>query len=293
MRGLHVHIAGSAAPNADGLLLAAAHEFVRNLSAGLVDRGVGLVLGIGDEPLGESGLPCTFDWTVLEAITEAPSSSFEWPSGRPGRFQIVASQRALDRIPESRRTMWDECARSPDLELHLSPPGWRMGGVIRAEQALRGDVLVALGGGAGVEHLAALYSDEGKSVVPIQCDLGAIVGDGRGGSSYLHGLALSETSSFFELRDGTGNSTGRLSELRIEAGREPRAVAEAAISLIEDLSPRSAFYIRLLSTESVEFEPVESFFRKVVDPVVVSHGFAPYEVGRHRPNSAFLNVEIF
>ena len=96
-----------------------------------------------------------------------------------------------------------------------------MGGVIRAEQALSGDVLVVIGGGAGVEELAKLYLDEGKSVVPIQCDLGAIVADGNGGSSYLHGRALGETSSFFDLRGSAGSSTGRLSALQIKADSKP------------------------------------------------------------------------
>ena len=293
MRGLCVHISGSASPNATGPLLATAHEFVRSLAARLVDRGVGLVFGIGDEPLGIEGLACTFDWTILEAIATAPKQSLEWASDRPGRFLIVASQRALERVPGSRRNIWDVCEGKPDVELRLSPPGWRMGGVIRAKQALSGDVLVAIGGGAGVEQLAQLYLDEGKNVIPIQCDLGAFVGDGNGGSSYLHGRALSETSSFFNLRDGAGNSTSRLSALRLEADSEPCKVAQATMSLISDLKPPNAFYVRLLRVDMDEFEPVESFFREVVDPVVIGNGFTPYEVGRDRSGSAFMNVEIF
>ena len=293
MQGRRVHIAGSAAPDADGPLLKAAHEFVSSLATLLVDHGFGLVFGIGGEPIGNAGLPSTFDWTILEAIAATPSSSPGWPPDRPGRFLVVASQRAMDRIPDSRRSIWDNCTSRPDFKLHLSPPGWRMGGVIREKQALKGDVLVAIGGGAGVEQLAKIYLDEGKRVIPLQCDLGAIVGDGNGGSSYLHGLALSETSSFFELRDGAGNSTGRLSTLRIAADCESSAVAEAARLLIVDLRPPRAFYVRLLREDMDEFEPVESFFRGVVDPVVIKSDFTPYEVGRHRSQSAFMNVEIF
>ena len=293
MRALRVHIAGSAAPDANGPLLKAAHEFVSALSTRLIGHGVGLVLGIGEEPIGKEGLPCTFDWNILETIEASCSPNRGWPPDRPGRFLVVASQRALDRVPASRRTTWDNCRRRPDLEPLLSPPGWRMGGVIRQKQALNGDVLVAIGGGAGVEHLAELYLDEGKSVIPIQCDLGAIVGDGNGGSSYLHGLALSETSSFFELRDGAGSSTGRLSALRIEANCEPSPIAEATESLIGDLRPPRAFYVRLLREDMDEFESVDGFFRRVVDTVVIENDFTPYEVGRHRSQSAFMNVEIF
>ena len=123
MRGCRVHIAGSAAPNADGPLLKATHEFVSTLAIRLVDHGFGLVFGIGDEPIGNAGLPSTFDWTILEAIAATPSSGPGWPSDRLGRFLVVASQRAMDRIPDSRRSIWDNCTSRPDFKLHLSPPG--------------------------------------------------------------------------------------------------------------------------------------------------------------------------
>ena len=168
-----------------------------------------------------------------------------------------------------------------------------MGGVIRATQVLKGDVLVAIGGGGGVEQLADLYLDEGKSVIPIRCDLGAISNDGNGGGSYLHGRALSEPNSFFEMRDGTTSGVGRLSELSIGPHSDPNIVAEAVASLIVDLHPPLAFYVRLLADDLDEFGPVEDFFRKVVDPVVVARGLSPYEVGRDRGAAAFINVEIF
>ena len=293
MNGRRIHISGSASLNVEGPLLATALEFVREFSHRLVDHGYGLVLGIGDEPIGFEGLPCTFDWTVLEAIAAAPSSDPGWPAARLGRFRVVASQRALDRVPDWRRAMWESCARRADLELQLSRPGWRMGGVIRELQVLSGDVLVALGGGAGVEHLASLYMDDGKSVVPIHSNLGAIVDDGNGGASYLHGHALSETHSFLDLLPDAGSATNRLASLRINVGSDASVVAEEVMSLIENLKPPLAFYVRLLATELDEFEPVEEFFRNVVDPVITANGLTPYEVGHHRPVSAFMNVELF
>ena len=74
---------------------------------------------------------------------------------------------------------------------------------------------------------------------------------------------------------------------------DPNTVAEAAASFIVDLRPPLAFYARLLADDLDEFEPVEDFFRKVVDPVVVARGLSPYEVGRDHPAAAFINVEIF
>ena len=293
LQGLRVHIAGSAAPSTDRALLEAAHEFVSVLADRLIGAGAGLVLGVGAEPLGDAGLPCTFDWTVLEAIARTPDPGPAWPSDQPGRFWVVASQRGLARVSASRQATWANCARRSDFQLELSEPGWRMGGVIRAAQVLRGDVLVVLGGGAGVEQLTQLYRDEGKRVLPVRGDLGAFSEDGSGGASYLHDQALSDTGAFFELRDGAGSATARLAALQIEPANEPALAAEAVALLITDLKPPRAFYVRLLDRKTTKFEPVETFFREIVDPIVMARGFTPHEVGRDRPLAAFMNVEIF
>ena len=73
--GVRVHIAGSAAVDTDGALLTAAHATVRALARKLIDEGLGLVVGIGDEQIGDSGVPCTFDWTVIETIVSGSGSS--------------------------------------------------------------------------------------------------------------------------------------------------------------------------------------------------------------------------
>lgn len=291
--GIRVHIAGSAARATEHTLLAAAHQFVGALASRLIEAGSGMVAGFGNEPLAEHGLPCTFDWTVLDVIAGSYCPGPNWPSDQPGRFWAIGSQRALDRIPQTRRGTWDTCVNRTDFDLQLSPPGWRMGSVIRAAQVLRGDVLVAIGGGGGVEQLAHLYLDEGKSVVPIRCKLGAFSNDGNGGSSFLHGRALSEPSSFFQLRDGAGSAAGRLTELTVESDSDPITAAEQVCSLIGDLRPPLAFYARLLAADSDEFEQVEEFFRQVIDPVVIEKGMTPYEVGRDYSNAAFIDVEIF
>jgi hypothetical protein len=99
---------------------------------------------------------------------------------------VVASQRGLAKVPEDRATIWEHCLRRSDFELDGAPPGWRMAGIIRERQVLRGDDLVVIGGGAGAEHLAELYRDEGKLVIPIYAELGAFSNDCNGGSRFLH-----------------------------------------------------------------------------------------------------------
>ena len=293
VRGLRIQIAGSSAVNADKDLLGNAHTFVRELAENLVDAGAGLVMACGDEPIGCAGLPAIFDWTALSVVAEAPDPGIGWPDTRAGRFRVSISQSGLERIPNARSTIWGRCTSRSDFELMTIAPGWKFGGALRAQQVRMGDVLVTLGGGAGVEHLAELYQDEGKPVIPLEVELGAIANDGRGGSSYLHQMALHGVHDFFELRDGAGGAAARLAGLRIERATDGRELAAKVTALLEDLRPARAFYVRLLDRGSVHFDTVDRFFREIVDPVITEMGFTPHQVGRDRPLAAFLNVEIF
>lgn len=293
MRGLRVHITGSAAADGDDALIAAAHSFVRALAAETIAYGGGLVLGAGGEPRNETGQPCIFDWTALEVIADAPDPAPGWPQLRPERFVAVASQRGLDKIPACRTEIWERCCRRSDFQLVVAPPGWRMAGIIRERQVLRGDILLALGGGAGAEHLAELYSDEGKPVVPIRAELGAYNHDGNGGSRFLHARAIANPDDFFRLRDGAGSATARISNLRLRTDTDTGAMARQAAKLLTDLRPRPAFYVRLLNTSHPDYPAVERFFRDVVDTVVAERGFTPHDMGQGRPQAAFINVEIF
>jgi hypothetical protein len=129
--------------------------------------------------------------------------------------------------------------------------------------------------------------------IPIYAELGAINRDGNGGSRYLHERALGGVGAFFQLRDGTGSAAARLSSLRLTAAADVEMVAKETAALLTDLHPRPAFYVRLLATDDAEFSSVERFFREVVDAVVVERGFTPQEMGRTKPEEAFMNLEIF
>lgn len=293
MRGLRLHLTGSAALTCNPQLLSKAHSFVEEVVRGVIAVGGGVVVGAGAEPTGEADVPCIFDWTALGEIARSPDPSPEWPRQKPERHVVIASQRGLEKVPDDRSAEWDDVRNRSDFGLEVAPPGWRMAGIIRERQVLRGDVLLALGGGAGAEHLAELYRDEGKPIVPIATELGALNKDGNGGSRYLHEQALSATEKFFRLRDGAGNPAARLLDLRLDAESDPDTLARTTLKLLEDLRPRTAFYVRLLDPTHAEYLSVEDFFREVVDPVVIDQGFTPKEMGRGRPEAAFMNVEIF
>jgi len=287
--GLKVHIAGSAAVDCDR----AAHALVATLTDGIISAGGGLVLGVGGEPYGEAKVPCIFDWTCLERIAAQPDPAPNWFSLRPERFIAVSTQSGLDSIPDNRRELWRRLQHRSDVGLKIAPPGWRMAGIIRERQVQHGDILVVLGGGAGVEHLAQSYAADGKPVIPIAADIGAHRQDGSGGSRFLHGKALSDPDSFFRISSGTGSSAGRLSSLRLNSFSDTSAIAKDMVRLLTDLQPPKAFYVRLLDGSDPEFGDVEDFFRSVVDPVVQEKGFASDEIGARTPTTAFMNLDIF
>jgi hypothetical protein len=293
MAGLRVHITGSAAADCDEDLLARAHAFVRELTTELIKSGSGLVLGAGAEPLGKAGLPCIFDWTAVEILADSPDPAPAWPPLRPQRFVVIASQRGLEKIPHPRIAIWDGCRTRSDFELDVAPPGWRMAGIIRERQVQHGDILLVLGGGAGAEHLAELYRDEGKPVIPIWTELGAFNEDGSGGSRALHEQALDAPTKFFRLRAGVGSEAARLTSLRLTSNADPASLAGEVATLIRDLKPPTAFFVRLLDQGDIEYPPVERFFRNIVDHVVAERGYTPREMGQETPEAAFMNVEIF
>jgi hypothetical protein len=290
---LRVHVAGSAAPDCDQELLEAAHAYLRRLGALLIEHGHGLVVTATGEPLGESGVPIIFDWTLLEPVAAASDPAPDWPTtGRP-RFLAVGSESGLAKRPEDRKALWERCRARSDFDLVVAPHGWRMAGIIRERQVAAGDVLLVLSGGAGVEHLAQLYRGEGKPVIPLSAQLGASQRDGAGGGAVLHGRALEAPNDFFALRDDAGFPAARLNALRLDAATDVDELAAATVALIDDLRPPTAFYVRLLDPSAPEYPTVERFFRDVVDSVIVERGFSPREMGRETPETAFMNAEIF
>ncbi|HEX5556375.1 MAG TPA: hypothetical protein VFX13_02020 [Gaiellales bacterium] len=293
MANLRVHVAGSAAPDCDKPLLEAAHAYLRRLGELLIEHGHGLVVTATGEPRSEYGVPVIFDWTLLEPVAATPDPAAGWPTTGRARFVAVGSGRGLEKRPDDRKALWETCSGRSDFDLVVAPPGWRMAGIIRERQVAAGDALLILSGGAGVEHLAQLYSHEGKRVIPLNARLGASQRDGSGGGAALHARALDNPNDFFALRDGGGSATVRLSALRLDAATDIDTLAAATVALIDDLRPPTAFYVRLLNPSAPEHAIVERFFRDVVDPVIVERGFTPREMGRETPETAFMNAEIF
>lgn len=290
-----LHVAGSASGDCEVALLNLAHAVVADVVRTHAASGGSFVVGIGAEPIHADGvISLIFDWTALETALAALEDGEAASQTVRGPLLIAgASQRGLDQVPGNRQLVLDALLAAGALDLRVLPEGWRSGALIRVEQANAGDVLLTLGGGAGVEHLANLYGQSGRSIIPLDFDIGASRGDDVVGGAGLAARALRSPGNFLRLPKEVP-AAGRLAGLSTRGeGRSAGVLAGRVIQLIRELEPPHCFYVRLLDPSLPAFAEVDWFFREAVDPVVAALGFAGFEMGRDEPEYAWMNEEIF
>ncbi len=296
LAGKRLHIAGSIGPRTDHRLADYAHELVRQVARGVLERGGGIVVGAGKEPKLEGGPAQVFDWLVLEVIAEAIRSGIcPEPIGARRPVIVVVSEKGETEIPDSRRSLWTELVGSGKVEVRRIMAGARSATMIRELQMGYGDALFILGGGTGVEHLADGYKKSCKAVIPVDLPLGASREDGTGGAERLARESRTNPLGFIRLREGKGGTEGaKLAKIATDQGNAPAGVVAAGIiEIITSLAPPTAFYVRLLNPKHEAYERVERFFRNVVDPVIEERGLVRLDLGKDRVESGFLNVEVF
>lgn len=298
LNGRSIHIAGSANRGVPANVLRYSHRLISVIVEQLALQGARFVVGVGKEPRqneeDDTSPSIIFDWTVLEILGSLLQHRAVRPKGPVGRLiATVATTKTENQIPVLRKQLWQFLTNSGAVHLEFVDPGWTSGAVRRRRQAQLGDVLLAIGGGEGVEHLAQLYALAGKPVIPLDLALGASMGDGAGGASRLALKALSHPSSFVRFIEP--DSGGVLfSQIRTNGGQKPaQEVAAALLRLLEETRNPTAFYVRLLDPDNKEFAAVEDFLRQVVDPVIMELGFEPFEMSRQVPKQAWMNAEIF
>ncbi len=294
--GRRIHFAGSAAEDRNWSLIRYAHDLVAELARELAGREATFTVGVGKEPL-VSDYPTSpakiFDWTVLATLNEALASGLAQPAPQGRLVATVGTSKTDRQIPEGRRAVWEELNNAGGVEIHFVEQGWASGAYRRNQLARFGDVLLALGGGEGVEHLAQLYSLARKPIIALDLDLGAGSADGSGGAKHLAAQSLAEPGSFIRLTDPTAAGSLLMSLSTREGTRPKEQVVAAVVKLIEALAPPTAFYVRLLNRDVEEFPAVERFFRNVVDPVVSEFGYEALEMGRGSNEYAWMNEAIF
>jgi hypothetical protein len=181
-------------------------------------------------------------------------------------------------IPAERQQLWRDLLKSGYLRVEYIQPGARSGAMIRERQVQFGDLLVCIGGGTGVEHLADAYLVRRKPVIPLDLPIGASREDGTGGAQRLNREALANPGDFFRLQpEQQSMGATVLSLLATKAGKQDvTEIAANFASLVSVLDRPIVFYVRLLNPNLPDFPDVERFFREVVDPTVTGLGIGAW-----------------
>ena len=189
--------------------------------------------------------------------------------------------------------IWNDLITRGCLAVLPGEWNWFSGAVRRALLASHADVLITLGGGEGVEHYGSLFQARSKPVIPLDLQIGSSSNDGRGGSLRILDRVRSDPRLFFPLL-APDTVNAHLESLATRQGLTTATeIADGVIRFLRTISPPTAFYVRLLNSETSEFDAVEQFFRTVVDPFVCRLDYTPVQMGRTPASKPFLNVEIF
>lgn len=295
LTGLTIQIAGSTDKDVDPRLLVYAHELIRCLVTKLFEAECSFVIGLGKEPEiinDNANLPQIFDWVIADTVNQIgiQRGIDRWDVPR---LYMVGTVKTERQVPPTRRELWENLKRQDCLEIEYVESGWVSGAVRRIKTSRRGDILIAIGGGEGVEHLAQQYVLEGKPVLALDLELGASCRDGNGGAPALAKRLISRPGDF--LRTSDSSSLGRLlTKLSTKNGSTQKEdVVSAIVDIIGQLLPPTAFYVRLLDPKAKEYGVVSSFFENIVTPTVTAAGYAPYQMGTVDSESSWMNEQIF
>ena len=263
--GRRIHIAGSISCDtavAPPDQVEAARELVKGLVLDLIKRGATFVVPVDTENLREDdGQPICFDWLIWQTLYNNLASR---PSGAQDPLAIaVQHHKSEKQVPPHFQHLWDNL-RGSDLVHIENVSHWDMSSKRMEAQARHGDILLALGGSDGVLLLANLYHDAGKPVVP----LNAPIASSNTGALRLVSSALDSTQAqrFFQTTDLSAHSW--INRINFTSRKPVSERVGMVIGLLESLEKPPAFAVRLLDPEAEDYDDVETFFQRIVRPVI-------------------------
>ncbi len=290
--GRRIHIAGSIDEDlqiASKAEVENARAFVKELVSALVAKGATFVVPVDAEKLRSDGMPICFDWLIWEALT---SSLVRRPTGAPNPIAIaVQHHKTEDQVPSDRVALWDGLRGSELLSIDNASQ-WNMASKRMEIQALRGEVLLTLGGGEGVLYLANLYHQSGKPVIPLGYRLCAETTGSR--KLFNQALTRQHTSRFFRT-EGQISSHDWINRLNFSSRHDVSQRVSVTMDLLESLARPTVFAVRLLNPAMPDFNDVEDFFSGVVQPFVEQELGYKLDVvdGKQAYEHARIDAEIF
>lgn len=292
--GRRIHITGSI--STDPVIstpenVQLARKFVEALVKELVKRGANFVVPVDAEPPREAdGLPICFDWLVWETIN---NNILSRPADVPGVLAIgVQHHKTGKQIPEQYKDMWGKLSRSSHVTLD-NASFWDMSAKRMEAQAVRGEILLPLGGTEGALYLTNLYHAAGKHVVPINIPITKKTTGAQ--KVYDFGLGKRHAKKLFQTTTPNVDPHAWLNRINFEDASDVAVMVEDFIQLLEALEPPRAFAVRLLDPNHPDFSAVDDFFETVVKPVVEGDlGFKLLVVdGIQSVEHARIDIDIF
>ncbi len=291
--GRRIHIAGSISEDLTVALteeVGRARELVEILVKDLLQKGATFVIPVDDEKLRPlDNLPICFDWLMWDTIYKNIQSR---PEDAPNPLVIaVKHHKNEEQIPRQFAGLWDSLCGSTLVQIE-SAAHWNMNSKRMEVQARSGDILIALGGGEGIQFLANLYHDAGKPVIPLNFKLGA--SDKGAARLFEYGKVGSHAQRLFQTKaDITPHNW--INQIDFPARINVADRVQRLLELLEALVPPTAFVVRLLNKKHADYDDVQNFFDTVVKPVIEDElGYKLTVVdGEQKYDHARIDQEIF
>ena len=290
--GRRIHITGSIDKGPDvasKVDVESAREFVGELVGQLIKKGATFVVPVDAEPLRDSdNLPICFDGLVWETIKKNLENR---PSEARAPLAIaIQHHKTKKQISDEFRIFLDGLIKSGFVEVR-NVHEWNMASKRMEEQSRWGDILIAIGGDEGVLYLANRYHEAGKPVIPLNL---ALCKKSKGARKiFSYGLS-NGSKQLFEISEEKDGDTW-LNLIDFSEGKTVSDCASTLIELLESLNRPKAFAVRLLDSDDPDFNDVDDFFKKIVEPVILEElGYELVTINsNHVHESASIGQEIF
>jgi hypothetical protein len=233
LAGYYIGIDGSSSSTDDPALRSRVHSMVRALARAILKDGGGIVTLVSGDPRTNAEDPdtaLTFIWTLLEEIDAYADTQ---PVRGPLCRAVLSPRTPSERIPSRRQEMWTRLLDRGAVDLKYVDEKKHLGVYLRMEQAERGDALVIVGGGKGVQNIVDLYRQDGRPVVPLDANLRGISNDGPGAAA-LNAEALRNPELFVPFAPARLSSELPLLSFR-EGGESPERIAVRLTRLLSDV----------------------------------------------------------
>lgn len=289
-----IQVSGSCSPDTDLQIIDFSHKTIRKVTQGLLKKGATIVTNVGKNPKvdekNKNSLSIIYDWDVIDEIYNY-AKELSFSDGTKRIAKVIATSKSLRQIPSDKTDVWEKLVENGTVTIVTIPYGWNSGAVRRQRMESFSDALLVIGGGEGVEHMAGLFSLNGKPVLPLNIPVGSSCKDGKGGVVYLHKEFLSKPKKF--IPKITEEMISKYTLLDYEKWIDkPEKYAEVIVDFLTKIVIPQIFFVRLLNKKIKESSVVDEFFNKVIIPFVAEMNFSFKDMEISKTEEGFLNVEI-